>query len=182
MDAMKYLNERGMFPESVHAESGREGYWDTLTEDGKLLESRIKGIDQRIEVLAQLLDKLQPRAIGRIQVRWTQQHGVLRPRVTRLCRMKGSGKWFALTIADTNLHRYLMKTNEFKINYEMTRTVVSLLAHMLKLRSEHLLTMANVSRTIKGKLRFNPFDDVDAALDEMTREAAAAPKPRDYWS
>lgn len=182
MDVMSYLHERGILCDSVQGKYGRDGIADELAVDCKALEHRLKNLDQRIEILGQLITRVQPVAIGRLQVRWVTMHGELRPRLTILCRAKSTGKWYQTYIPDSNIHRYLKKTNEFKINYELMRNAVSLLAYLLKVRSEHLLMLANLSRALKGKVRFNPFDVVDGALDAMVREAASAAKPRNYWS
>ena len=176
MNVSGYLKEHGVNHGVLEYKLGRDGYSDDILPGLIEIEKRIKEIDQRLEVMRHLLARSQPVAIGRIDLTWQiSDDGVVRPRLTQLTRMKKTGEWKAWTLRNDGAFRSLKRKGEFEANYALMKELMSLTGHLLKIRGELLGTLANVSRSVKGRLQKDAVVEVDVALSLLASKVGKLP-------
>lgn len=124
------------------------------------LELEAQSIDQHISVCGQLLDLLQPREPGRIEIRWwISPRGVARGRAPYLVelrstrRERGLGHWYQKKIPRKNAVRRVKERGDFIHTREQVRKVMEVLTELLD-RREVLLRQVggfttSVSRLVK---------------------------------
>lgn len=146
---------------------------DRLVGVAQVLQSELEEVDGFISVCGQVLDLIQPRDPGRIEVKWwASPNGVDRGREPRLVELRssrreaGKGAWYQKKISKKNLARRAKEKHDFALTTQEVRDVLELLAFLLD-RREALLRLVGTFKTSANRMvRANEgrLPAVDASL------------------
>ena len=131
---------------------------DRLVGVAQVLQAELEELDALVSMCGQLLDLLQPREPGRIEVKWwASPNGVDRGREPRLVELRssrreaGKGVWYQKKISKKNLARRAKEKSDFVFTTAEVRDVLELLAFLLD-RREALLRLVGTFKTSANRM------------------------------
>jgi len=129
-----------------------------LSELAATLQAELDSVDRQISVCGQLLDLLQPREPGRIEVKWwVSKKGADFGRGPRLIelettrREKGKGVWFQKQLSRRHLAKRGKGRGAFSLTESEVSDVLGLLAFLLE-RREALLRLVGTFKVSASRL------------------------------
>ena len=126
------------------------------------LEIEAARIDEQISACGQLLDFLQPKEPGRIEIRWwISPRGPARgraPYLVELCsnrREKGLGKWYQKKLPRKNAVRRVKERGEFSLTRDDVRFVMEMLTLLLDRREALLRQVGTFTTSVSRMTKAN---------------------------